>query len=376
VYTLGQSFALDALETRGDGMAAIRFVLTQPSVVPYTHKGRQIRALKSPEEWTGQSFLESARSVPLTLEHPSALVTPANAHEVMRGLADSVPATVMDGKVYHAGTVTHQTALDALRTKQVRAVSAGTHVDWVENSGVWVADDGSSHPYDVIQKNPRLNHIALTATPRLRSARILSLDSDIAAVFVPDQDTMEELKELLAKFSLDSTAVAALTAIVSDRDAKLADLGRQIDGLRGERDGLKQKLDTAPSLDSLGDRVAQELQQVAAIATKVPGLSLDALAKAKTVTERYLMALDSLKVSVDPKATEDYLRGRFEGATAQPTTSPAVESPLGPKTVPHPNSARAGIMAQDAVPVPKPSIEERIKAAQARNVRLSRGEKI
>jgi hypothetical protein len=373
VYTLGQSFALDALETRGDGLLAIRFILTQPSVVEYVHQGRRVRALKDPAEWAADSFLMSARGVPITLEHPSQLVTPATADNVM-GLADSTPATVNDGKVYHGGTLHQQTAIDKVRSKEIRAVSAGTHVEWAENSGTWVALDGTSHPYDVIQRNPRLNHIALTRNPRVKSARILSLDSDIAAVWVPDSDTMEELKELLAKFSLDSAVVTALTTLVSDRDAKLAELGRTNEALRGERDGLQARLAQAPSLDSLTDRVAAELQEVAQIAAKVPGLGLDALAKAKSPSERYLMALDALKVTVDPKSGEDFLRGVFLGATATAPSAPT-ESPLGPKPVPHPNSARAGLMAQDSAPRP-PSAHDRIKAAKERDIRRSRGEQV
>lgn len=373
MLTVEKTYAFDALEARGDGLTSIKYVLTEPGVYTYQIRGKTVRALKLPEDWTSESFLASARGVPITLEHPPGLVTPKDSGQFV-GLAHSEPAVARDGKVYHGATLSRQDAIDGVRTKMYRAVSAGTHVNWVDNAGVWVAQDGASFPYDVIQKNPRLNHTSLTRQPRVPSSVILANDSsDLIAVFVPDQDTMEELKELLAKFSLDSTAVAALTAIVSDRDAKLAELGRQIDGLRGERDGLKQKLDTVPSLDSIGDRVAQELQQVAAIAAKVPGLSLDALAKAKTVSERYLMALDSLKISVDSKATEDYLRGRFEGATVQ--SAPAAENPA-PKTAPHPNSARAGIMAQDAGPKPAPSAADRIKAAKERDIRLSRGEKV
>lgn len=370
MLTLGQGFAFDALEPRADGFVALRFVLTKPSVVPYQLKnGRTVRALKAPEDWTGEPFLVSARSVPITIEHPKKLVTPASAREVMVGLADSVPAVVRDSLVFHGATLHDQTAIDGTRTKRWTAVSAGTHVDWVENSGVWVAADGTSHPYDLIQKNPRLNHIALTAHPRVQASRILSLDSDIDAVFVPDTDTMDELKELLAKLSLDSTAVAALTKLVSDRDASLAELSRTTEALRGERDSLRQKLADAPSLDSLTDRVSAELTQIAEIAAKVPGLAVDSLAKAKTTAERYVIALDALKVKVDPKAGEDYLRGRFEGAIANPIPENPVVATI------HPNSARAALINQEHAPR-QPTPAERIAAAKERDARRSRGEKV
>jgi hypothetical protein len=318
----------------------------------------------------GAAFLQSTRSVPVTIEHPTKLATPHTANDHV-GLTDSTPAFVKDGKVFHGATLNRQDAIDLVRTKVMKGVSAGTHVTWQENSGVFVADDGTAYPYDVVQTGPTLNHVAITRRPRVISATFV-LDSDIA-IWVPDSDAMDELKELLAKLSLDSTAVAALNKLVSDQDAKLVDLGRTADTLRGERDALQAKLAQAPSLDSLSARVAQELTQVAEIASKVPGLSLDSLAKASTVSERYSLALDALKIKVDPKAGEDYLRGAFMVATS---VQPAPATPAAPAAPAiHPNSARAGIMAQDSAAKPL-TPAQRIAAAQDLNRRRSRGENV
>lgn len=365
---VGQNFALDALETRGDGLVHVRYVLTQPGVYSYQLRdGRTVRALKAPGDWTGDAFLNSARSVPVTIEHPAKLATPATTADHV-GLTDSTPAFVRDGKVLHGATLNRQDAIDLVRTKAVKGVSAGAHVEWRENSGVFVADDGTSHPYDVVQSQPVMNHVALTRAMRVKSATFV-LDSDFDALWVSDRDSrdeMDELKELLQKLSLDSSVATALTKLVSDRDASMAELARTADTLRGERDALQAKLAQAPSLDSIGARVARELATVVEIAAKVPGLSLDALARASSPAERYSLALDSLKVKVDPAASEDYLRGAYMVATSQPAA---------PAATIHPNSARAGLMIQDSAPKPL-TAEERIKAARDRDIRRSRGENV
>lgn len=362
MFTLEQGFAFDAIDTRGDGFLHIAFVLTQPGVFTYHLDGKTVRALKAPDEWIGDSFLASARSVPMTLEHPASLVTPATMRDIV-GTADSGPATVHDGMVRHGGTLQHPDALSAVRLKRIKAVSAGTHVEWTANSGTFVAADGTRHDYDVVQTKPRLNHIALTESPRLKNARILSLDSDGAAVWVPDSDfPMEEITKLLQKFSLDSGTLDALKTLIADRDAQLAASKTQLDTLRGERDAFKAKFEAAPSLDSLTAQVGAELKTISAIAAKVPGLSLDALAGAKSETERYKMALDALKVAIPADASTDYMRAAFDIHT-------------GLKAVVHPNSARAGLMAQDTA---KPGLTpaQRIAAVQERERRMSRGEKI
>lgn len=356
---LDREFAIDAADIRGDGFLHVKFVLTEPGVFTYVRDGKTVRALKAPEDWTGDSFLQSARSVPLTLEHPARLVTPSTAFDIM-GTADSTPAFAKDGRVFHGGTVQRQEAIDPVRARRIQAVSAGTHVEWVANSGSFLAADGTRHEYDVIQKSPRLNHIALTENPRLKNARILSLDSDGPAIWVPDSDvTMDELQKLLTKLSLDSGTVDALKALVTDRDARITELKSERDTLRGERDAFKAKFESAPSLDSLNTRLLDEVKSLANLASKVPGLSLDALAGCATSRERYLLALDALKVSVSKDESEDYLRARFDAALI---------------TKVDPQSMRSTILAHDGQGEPTPA--QRIAKIQELDRRRSRGEKV
>jgi phage I-like protein len=237
-------------------------------------------------------------------------------------------------------------------------------VTWTENAGTWVAADGTRHDYELVQHNPRLNHLALTASPRVAVSRILALDSEGTAIWVPDSDTdMEELQKLLGKLSLDASTVDALKALLNAENAKVVELTKALDSTRGERDALQAKLEAAPSLDSVADQVARELAVIGAIAAKVPGLAIDSLSTAKSNAERYQLALDALKVKVPAGSSEDYLRARFDGAVEVAASQP------------HPGSGRAAIMAQDNAPK-TPSGAERIRAIQDLERRRSRGEEV
>lgn len=359
-----QNVALDAIETRGDGNLHIRFQLTAPGVYQYVRKGKLVRALKLPDVWSSEAFRASAASSPMTIEHPRELVTPRTAQYVV-GMADSSPAALDGGRVIHGGTIFNESAIDAIRSRQIKAVSAGTHVEWRHAPGTWLAADGTKHDYDLVQDNPRLNHIAVTAHPRVPDSVIFdSSDVDIA-LWTPGGFEMDELQKLLAKIpALDSVAVDALKTLLKERDAT-------IERLTGERDALKSELKKAPSLDSIEQQVAAKLGQIKTLLAKVPTLALDALLAAKDDREQTLCALDALKVDVDRTKGVEYLQAALDLTLASR------------KATPHKNSARA-IVADAEEDAAQDSTagnsayekgQQRIKAAQERAARLSRGEK-
>lgn len=366
MLVLDHFLSLDAIETRGSGHLHIRFQLTAPGVYQYVLKGKQVRALKLPDVWSSEPFRRSAASVPMTLEHPRERVTPATPQHVI-GMADSVPAALDGGRVTHGGTLFHQMVIDAIRSKAIKAVSAGTNVDWRHAPGTWLAADGTKHDYDLIQDNPILDHIAATAHPRVPDSVIFDSTDDFAhAVAFPiglDGFDMDELQKLLAKIpALDSTAVDALKTLLKDRDS-------QIERLTAERDVLKSDLAKAPSLDSVTSGVTAKLAQIKSLVAKVPSIALDALMAAKDDREMLLCALDALKVGVDRTKGVEYLQAALDLSLA--------------RSAPHHNSAREAIRtasndaqesAHDGLSAAEKA-EQRIRAARARDIARSRGVK-
>jgi hypothetical protein len=351
VYSIGPHYALDAVEERADGLLHVPFVLTAPGSYPYSVDGRRIMVLKPPEHWHSETFLRSAQGAPFTFEHPREMVTPDSKRDIM-GLADSGPATVMaDGRVRHGATVFDADLILAIKQKKLRSVSGGYWVDLKSLSGVWTDSSGRAHVYDAVQTNPRVNHIAAVKNPRVKNADIL-LDSEHRAIWCLDQDDTMEIDAIIAKLStIDAAAVDALTALLAARDSDLEALRKLYDGLRGERDGLLQKLEKAPTTDSIDGQVRSRLGAVAQVATKT-GATLDSLLDAKDNRDLYIRGLTHLKVKFSTDESEDYLRCLVDTHALAPGKSAADAIASQPQAAVDPHKAAA----------------ERIKTAQAKEL--------
>ena len=108
----------------------------------------------------------------VTLNHPKVLLDSKTTKLHQVGHAGS-HVRFSDGFVEVALVITDQDAIDAVQRGDAQEVSAGYRVDYDPTPGV--TPDGES--YDGIQRNIKVNHIALVARARAgREARLL-LDS-------------------------------------------------------------------------------------------------------------------------------------------------------------------------------------------------------
>ena len=166
--------------------------------------------------------------------------------------------------------VTDQALIDDAESKRKTGVSLGMRNTFEHKAGVWTADDGSKHPYEVIQRNMVTNHIAIVATPGVTSAQ-LHLDSlaqdDTKETIMSNKATLtfdgydfetepaiasvvkaqlgrrdDEIKALQVKLSEATTSYDSLT---EEKDKAIAER----DVVTADRDSLKTKLETADSVD-------------------------------------------------------------------------------------------------------------------------------
>lgn len=272
-----------------------------------------VRVLKPTADWTSQAFLNSAKGVPITLEHPRDFIDVRQSKKDVRGIGDSIAATVAgDGRVMHGATVFDAELIAAVQGRDIRSVSGGYSVRWEAHSGVWTARDGTKMPYDAVQYDPVLNHVAATRSPRVKNADIL-LDSESSAfdaLWLPTWDNLMDPKliELLDKIrATDSVAADALRQLVDAKSKELTELRASFDATRAERDTLKGQLAAAPTQDSIVQSVRAHVGKVAAIATK-SGIAIDALVDAKDEREMYARALKHLNITVDANESVDYMR--------------------------------------------------------------------
>lgn len=339
MFTIGEYIALDAaLEERGDGLRHMEFVLTAPGVHTYQIGGKLVRVLKDPADFFGDSYLMSARGVPITDEHPrDGVIKPSQNADQVVGIADSTPAVARDGLVYHGATLHNQNAISKVANKQTKAVSAGFWRDLEENSGVWTDSKGTKHSYDAVSRNPRINHIALTSHPRVPEARIL-LDSADVAIWVPDDDmTNDDIKQFIQQLAQDSKGSAsiaenALREALDSRATEIQGLREQLAEARGKVTALEKRVSESPSMDSMRDAMQAQLKLAAAI-SKATKLDLDSLCELDSAAAMYRVGLKSLGLEFGEDAEEAELRGAWSVASQRSDS---------------PNSARQQLMAADS----------------------------
>jgi len=153
------------------------------------------RELRPPEEVFNADSLKSFAGKPITDGHPSEYVTSKNVKKlavgIMRGdgeqSGDNVVAPI---------TIHDDEMIDKVINGGKRELSLGYKVDLEEKSGVW-----NGQEYDAIQRNIRVNHLAIVPRGRAGNAR-LNLDRLDAVSFNPQEENA--MPDNLSRVRLDS----------------------------------------------------------------------------------------------------------------------------------------------------------------------------
>ena len=116
------------------------------------------RELRLPEEVFHADALESFSGVPVTDDHPPAMLSPENARQHARGnLGEPRP----EGNFLRAPMVVTDAALIAKMKAGKTQISCGYTCDLEMSPGEW-----RGKPYDAIQRNIRGNHVAVVDVGR------------------------------------------------------------------------------------------------------------------------------------------------------------------------------------------------------------------
>lgn len=327
-------------EKRADGLLAIEFVLTAVGVQNYSVGGKKVRVLKNPDNFHTDSYFESARSAPVTREHVFHKVTPNDRDRIV-GLGFDSPARLEEGEIRHGATLFDKGAIADIVDRRIRAVSAGFHSKTVQNSGIWTDSNGVKHEYDAIQTAPRVNHIALTAAPRVRDAKI-KFDSTDVAIWLPEQTnhTMEDLKQLLEQLvkdsKLDEAASTALTQTLEGYKQQIAALDQELNAAREQLAAAEKQLEEAPTMDSLQEAHQSRIELAALIADSCD-LPLVEVIKMGDERSMYAAALEKLGQTIVADSSVDMLAGMFHVASQKPvksekTAAAALQSVVPEKT--------------------------------------------
>jgi hypothetical protein len=224
--------------------------------------GTQVREYRPPEEVSNPEALSTFGMKPVTWGHPPVLLDAANTKQFQTGYSGS-QVRYNDGFVEVALVVTDQDAIEKIKRKDATEVSAGYKVDFDPTPGI--TPEGES--YDGVQRNIRVNHIAIVPRGRAGPEVRLLLDRMDAADAVADFPEHEMAPQssstaspVMATVKLDGLEIDLPAEAASAVQSYSRDMGRQLQALTTERDELVAKLDSLQAdFDSLAlDKEAAE----------------------------------------------------------------------------------------------------------------------
>lgn len=144
-------------------------ILTSCGIFEYTNPDGGIRReLRLPEHVFAEESLKTYKGKPIIITHEAGVVNKGNVDREQIGtiLTDGC----QDGDDVRAEIIIHNT--DAMKDCGLKELSLGYSLDLVEEPGEW-----NGKPYDAIQTNIVINHLALVANARAGEQARLNIDS-------------------------------------------------------------------------------------------------------------------------------------------------------------------------------------------------------
>lgn len=167
VYRL-DSVPLSATYWTREGYLKDEPIVTSVGIFEYLNDdGSKRRELRLPEEVFDPASLASYEGKPIIITHDAGEVDKNNVQQEIIGTILS--PGIQDGEDVRARVVIHNT--DAMKRSGLKELSLGYSLDLDETPGVW-----NGQPYDAIQRNIRINHLALVQSARAGEQARLNID--------------------------------------------------------------------------------------------------------------------------------------------------------------------------------------------------------
>jgi hypothetical protein len=218
--------------------------------------GSQVREYRPPEEVSKPESLSTFGMKPATWGHPPVLLDSTNTKDFQIGYSGS-QVRYNDGFVEVAVVVTDSDSIEKIKRKDATEVSAGYKVDYDPTPGI--SPEGEE--YDGVQRNIRVNHIAVVPRGRAGPEVRLLLDRMDAADAVSTDGVETALQSnppaspVMATVKLDGLEIDLPAEAATAVQSFARDMGRQLESVTGERDTLLTKVD---SLQAEIDTLAEE----------------------------------------------------------------------------------------------------------------------
>ena len=261
-------------ERTTEGFLKGRAIVTCCGVFTYKRAdGTLQRELRLPEEVFATATLESLKLKPVTLNHPTELVTPENADMLQVGSLGDNPSSTnqeynwngepTDWKKLTDGLnvavdmiITKKDAIDAvINGKQGLSMGYTCDIEMAEPGSTWCGVE-----YDYIQRNIKYNHCAIVDAGRAGDNAKIELRVDSADAVLEDKlVTKDGGTKMLKKINLDGIDYEAEESVIKalntekkradDAVAELSkfkeDSAKELSVMTAERDTQKERADKA-----------------------------------------------------------------------------------------------------------------------------------
>ena len=256
--------------------------------------GKQCREYRPEEEVAKPESLASFGMKAVTMGHPPVLLDSGNTNVHQIGHAGS-QVRFNDGFVEVALLITDKEAISQIQRGDAQEVSSGYRVDFDPTPGV----TPSGESYDGVQRNIRINHIAIVKKGRAGSDVRLILDScdrndAIAVNETPSNSTLIPMAQVqLDGLGLDlpTEAAGVIQSYVKDSDRAKATLQSKLDEQEEQIQAVvTENEETLGRLDAALERI-EELEKQAAVSAESADSRDDAAEINEAVNQR-LSTLD------------------------------------------------------------------------------------
>ena len=152
-----------------EGYLIDRPILTSTGIFEYHNAdGTVRRELRLPEEVFNEESLKSYKGKPIIITHDAGLVDKKNVHD--HSIGSILTDGYRSGNDVRAEIIIHDT--NEMKRSGLKELSLGYNLDLDETPGEW-----NGQKYDAIQRNIRINHLALVREARAGEQARLNIDS-------------------------------------------------------------------------------------------------------------------------------------------------------------------------------------------------------
>ena len=181
------SIQLDKTYFTEEGYLIDHPIVTSVGIFEYTNPdGSTRRELRLPEDVFAPESLASYKGKPIIITHDAGYVSKDNVEDETIGTILS--AGYQDGDNVRAEIIIHNT--DAMKQSGLRELSLGYNLRLEETPGVW-----EGQPYDAIQRDIVINHLALVGQARAGEQARLNIDARESTTTLKGGKAMSDKKD-------------------------------------------------------------------------------------------------------------------------------------------------------------------------------------